>query len=187
MPAHLPNATDASAKAFEKTLYGHVPVLDAGARASTLTFAQRNIGDVYLSWENEAYLVLDEFGTDKFDVVTPPSSILAEPPVALVDKMVDKHGTRAVADAYLKFLYTKPAQEIEVKNHYRPVDPECGRRARQGISANQTLHDRSGFRRLDESAGDSFRRWRYIRPDHREVNERRYGRAVINQDKAWGS
>ena len=122
--AHRPNATDASAKAFEKALYSHVPVLDAGARASTLTFAQRNIGDVYLSWENEAYLVQAEFGADKFDIVTPPSSILAEPPVALVDKMVDKHGTRAVADAYLKFLYTKPAQEIEVKNHYRPIDPE---------------------------------------------------------------
>ncbi len=122
--AHLPNATDASAKAFEKALYAHVPVLDAGARASTLTFAQRNIGDVYLSWENEAYLVLDEFGANKFDIVTPPSSILAEPPVALVDKMVDKHGTRAAAEAYLKFLYTKPAQDIEAKNHYRPVDPD---------------------------------------------------------------
>lgn len=121
---HLPGATDASAKAFEKSLYSHVPVLDTGARASTLTFAQRGIGDVYIAWENEAFLVQDEFGKDNFDIVTPPASILAEPPVSLVDKNVDKHGTRAVADAYLKWLYTKPAQEIIVKNHYRPTNPD---------------------------------------------------------------
>jgi sulfate transport system substrate-binding protein len=117
---HLPGGNDDSATAFVKALYQHVPVLDTGARASTLTFAQRGIGDVLLSWENEAYLARDEFGADKFDIVYPPSSILAEPPVAVVDKNADKHGTRAVAEAYLKFLYTDQAQEIEAANHYRP-------------------------------------------------------------------
>ena len=125
---HLAGGSEDSAKAFIKTLYKHVPVLDTGARGSTLTFAQRQIGDVLLSWENEAYLVLDEFGRDKFDIVYPPSSILAEPPVALIDKNVEKHGTRAVAEAYLSFLYTKPAQEIEAKNHYRPRDPDIAAR-----------------------------------------------------------
>jgi sulfate transport system substrate-binding protein len=124
--AHLPGASDDSAKAFIKTLYKNVPVLDTGARGSTITFAQRGIGDVLLAWENEAYLVLDEFGKDKFDIVYPPSSILAEPPVAVIDKNVDKHATRAVAEAYLNFLYSKTGQEIEAKNHYRPRDPEIG-------------------------------------------------------------
>jgi sulfate transport system substrate-binding protein len=126
--AHLPGASEDSAKAFLKGLYKNVPVLDTGARGSTLTFAQRGIGDVLLSWENEAHLVLDEFGADKFDIVYPSSSILAEPPVAVVDRNVDRHGTRAVAEAYLNFLYTKPAQEIEAKSHYRPRDPEVAAR-----------------------------------------------------------
>ncbi len=121
---HAPGGDETKAKAFLKDLYKHVPVLDTGSRASTLTFAQRQIGDVYLSWENEAGLVLDEFGAQNFDVITPPTSILAEPPVALVDKNVDKHGTRAVAEAYLQWLYTKPAQEIIAKNHYRARDAE---------------------------------------------------------------
>ncbi len=104
-------------------LYSHVPVLDTGARGSTTTFAQRGIGDVLLSWENEAYLALDELGRDKFEIVYPSVSILAEPPVAVVDKNVDRHGTRKVAEAYLNFLYTKEGQEIEAKNYYRPRDP----------------------------------------------------------------
>ncbi len=126
--AHLPNATEDSDKAFVRALYRNVPVLDTGARGSTITFAQRGIGDVLLAWENEAYLVLDEFGKEKFDIVYPPSSILAEPPVAVVDKNVDKHGTRAVAEAYLDFLYTTEAHDIEAKNHYRPRDPESAAR-----------------------------------------------------------
>jgi sulfate transport system substrate-binding protein len=126
--AHLPGATDDTTKAFMKALYKNVPVLDTGARGSTVTFAQRGIGDVLLSWENEAYLVLDEFGADKFQIVYPQSSIRAEPPVALVDTNVDKHGTRAVAEAYLQFLYSKQAQEIEAKNHYRPRDAEIAAR-----------------------------------------------------------
>ena len=120
--AHQPGASDDTARAFVGDLYKHVPVLDSGARGSTTTFAERGIGDVLLSWENEAYLVLDELGADKFDIIYPSSSILAEPPVTIIDKNVDRHGTRDVAEAYLRFLYTKQAQEIEAKNYYRPRD-----------------------------------------------------------------
>ena len=108
---------------YMTALLRNVPVLDSGARGSTTTFAQRGLGDVLLAWENEAGLVISEFG-DNFDVVIPSESILAEPPVAVVDKVVDKRGTRAVAEAYLKFLYTPAAQEIEAKNHFRPRDPQ---------------------------------------------------------------
>jgi sulfate transport system substrate-binding protein len=125
---HLPGATDATAKAYMKALYGRVPVLDSGARGATLSFVRRRIGDVLLAWENEAYLARTELGSNAFDIVYPPASILAEPPVALVDKNVDKRGTRAVAEAYLRFLYSKTAQEIEAKNHYRPRDPEIAAR-----------------------------------------------------------
>ena len=118
-----PGATDATARAYIKKVYENVPVLDSGARGATVTFAERGVGDVLLAWENEGYLSLKEFGADKFDVVYPPSSILAEPPVAIVDKVVDRKGTRAVAQAYLDFLYTPEAQEIEAKNFYRPIDP----------------------------------------------------------------
>jgi len=104
-------------------LLRNVPVLDSGARGSTTTFAQRGLGDVLLAWENEAGLVIKEFG-DNFDVVIPSESILAEPPVAVVDKVVDKRGTRAVAEAYLTFLYSPVGQEIGAKNHYRPTDPQ---------------------------------------------------------------
>ena len=110
------------AKEFVAQLYKHVPVLDTGARGATTTFAQRGIGDVLLSWENEAHLVLQEAGGDKYQIVYPSNSILAEPPVALIDKNVDRHKTRAVAEAYLQFLYTPQAQEIEAKKFYRPRD-----------------------------------------------------------------
>jgi sulfate transport system substrate-binding protein len=112
---------DAKARQFISAFYTHVPVLDSGARGSTVTFAKRGLGDVLVSWENEAYLAADEFGKDQFDIVYPPISILAEPPVTVVDKVVDQRGTRQVAEAYLKFLYTEPAQEIAAKNHYRPT------------------------------------------------------------------
>ncbi|TLU82794.1 MAG: sulfate ABC transporter substrate-binding protein [Chlorobium sp.] len=108
------------AKNFIKSLYRNVPVLDTGARGSTLTFTQRGLGDVLIAWENEAHLILKEFGADKYEIVLPPVSILAEPPVAVVDKNVAKHGTRKLADAYLNFLYTPEAQEIIAKNYYRP-------------------------------------------------------------------
>lgn len=110
-------------EAYITALLRNVPVLDSGARGATTTFAQRGIGDVLLTWENEAGLVLKQFG-DEFEVVTPPTSILAEPPVALVDKVVDRHGTRAVTEAYLKFLYTPEAQEIIAEHHYRARDPQ---------------------------------------------------------------
>ena len=108
---------------FIAALYKNVPVLDSGARGSTTTFVERGLGDVLLSWENEAYLALKEFGSDKLEIVNPSSSILAEPPVAVVDKYVDQHGTRAVAEAYLKYLYTDAGQEIAAKNFYRPRTP----------------------------------------------------------------
>ncbi|HUO89238.1 MAG TPA: sulfate ABC transporter substrate-binding protein [Rhizomicrobium sp.] len=117
-----PGGSPDKAKAFVAALYHHVPVLDTGARGSTTTFAQRGIGDVLLSWENEAHLALKEQGGDQFQIVYPPVSIRAEPPVAVVDKNVDKHNTREVATAYLNFLYSKAAQEIEAKNFYRPRD-----------------------------------------------------------------
>ncbi len=115
-----PGGNERSAKEFVRKLYKNVPVLDSGARGSTTTFGQRNIGDVLVSWENEAYLLVNELGKDKFQIVTPSVSILAEPPVAVVDRNVDKHGTRAVAEAYLKFLYSEAGQELAVKHHYRP-------------------------------------------------------------------
>ncbi len=118
-----PDATEDTAKQYLKDLYSHVPVLDSGARGSTLTFVQRQIGDVLLAWENEAFLAQKELGEGQFDIVVPSLSILAEPPVAIVDKVVDKRGTRDVATAYLNFLYTPEAQRVAIKNFYRPTDP----------------------------------------------------------------
>jgi len=111
---------DAKARDFVKRLYKNVPVLDSGARGSTITFAQRGIGDVLLAWENEAHLALKEFGADQFEIVTPSLSIQAEPPVAVVDKIAKRHGTAEVAKAYLNYLYSDEGQEIAAKNFYRP-------------------------------------------------------------------
>ncbi len=113
---------EASAEAFIKQLYKNVPLLDSGARGSTTTFVQRGIGDVLLAWENEAFLAINELGPDKFEIVTPSVSILAEPPVTVVDKVVDKHGTRVIAEAYLKYLYSDEGQKIVAKHYYRPVN-----------------------------------------------------------------
>ena len=110
------------ARAFLKALFAHVPVLDSGARGSTVTFAQRNIGDVLLAWENEAFLAVKEFPAKGFESVMPSVSIRAEPPVTVVDKVVDRKGTRAVAEAYLKYLYSVEGQTIAAKNFYRPSD-----------------------------------------------------------------
>jgi len=115
--------SDAKAKAFVAKLYANVPILDTGARGSSITFAQRAQGDVFISWENEAYLLEKEFGT-KFDIVTPSLSILAEPAVTVVDKNVDKKGTRSVATAYLEYLYSEEGQDIAGKNFYRPAVSE---------------------------------------------------------------
>jgi sulfate transport system substrate-binding protein len=115
--------TEDKARDFVRDIYRNVPVLDTGARGSTVTFVERNIGDVLLAWENEAYLAIDEFGKDKFEIVAPSLSILAEPTIAIVDKVVDKKGTRAAAEAYFKFIYSPEGQEIAAQNHYRPRDP----------------------------------------------------------------
>jgi sulfate transport system substrate-binding protein len=116
------------AKAFLADIYKKVPVLDTGARGSTVSFARRNIGDVLLAWENEAFLAMKEFGKDKFDIVIPSVSILAEPSVTVVDRVVDKRKTRDVADAYLRFLYTPEAQEIIAQNYYRPRNVDVAAR-----------------------------------------------------------
>ena len=118
------NNDDAAAKEFVAKLYKNAAVLDTGARGSTTTFIEREIGDVLIAWENEAYLALREFGPDKFEIITPSLSILAEPPVAVVEDIARKHGTTEVATEYLKYLYSKEGQEIIGKNFYRPTDPE---------------------------------------------------------------
>ncbi|HMD98164.1 MAG TPA: sulfate ABC transporter substrate-binding protein [Terriglobia bacterium] len=117
---HKNGGNEAAARDFVTRLYKNVPVLDSGARGATDTFVQRGIGDVLIAWENEALLALREFGAEKFEIVAPSESILAEPPVSLVDKVVDKRGTRQVAQAYLDFLYSEAGQEIAARNYYRP-------------------------------------------------------------------
>lgn len=119
---------EAGAKNFVTRLYQNVPVLDTGARGSTITFAQRAMGDVLLAWENEAYLVLKEFGADKFEIVVPSLSILAEPVVAVVDKNVDKKGTRKVAQAYLEYLYSDEGQDLAGRHFYRPTGEKAQRK-----------------------------------------------------------
>lgn len=119
-----PGGSEAKARAYVHELFKHVPVLDAGARGATNTFAQRGVGDVLLAWENEALLAQRELGKGTFEIVVPSASILAEPPVAVVDRNADKHGTRAIAEAYLKFLYSPQGQAIEARNFYRPRSPQ---------------------------------------------------------------
>ena len=119
---HQKGGTDAKAKEFVARLFKNVPVLDSGARGSTNTFVQRGMGDVLLAWENEAFLAINELGPDKFEVVTPPESILAEPPVTVIDKVVDRRGTRKVAEEYLKYLYSDEGQKIAAKHYYRPIN-----------------------------------------------------------------
>ena len=118
-----PGANTENAKAFVKQLFKNVPVLDSGARGATTTFVERGIGDVLITWENEAFLAKKELGPEKFDIVVPSISILAEPPVAVVDKVARKHGTTDVAKAYLQYLYSDEGQEIIAKNYYRPTNP----------------------------------------------------------------
>ena len=125
----------AAAEAFVKKLFANVPMLDTGARGSTITFVQRNLGDVLLAWENEAFLAVEELGRDKLQIVLPSLSILAEPPVAVVDKVVDRKKTRAAAEAYLRFLYTPEAQEIAARHYYRPRDADIGARYAERLPA----------------------------------------------------
>ena len=122
-----PNGGEAAAREYVRRLYGNVKVLDSGARGALVSFTERNIGDVLISWENEAYLATKELGPDKFDIVTPSVSILAEPPVSVVDKVVDKHGTRKVATAYLEYLYSPEGQTLAGKHFFRPRDGEAAK------------------------------------------------------------
>lgn len=123
---------EAAAQEFVTQLYQHVPVLDLGARGATTTFVERGLGDVLLAWENEAFLAVNELGEDEFEIVVPPTSILAEPPVAVVDENVDDHGTREIAEAYLDFLYREEGQDIVARNYYRPrLESVAGKYANQ--------------------------------------------------------
>ncbi len=148
------NGDEAKTKQFMKDLYGNVEVLDSGARGATTTFVEREIGDVLIAWENEAYLSLNELGKDEFEIVTPSLSILAEPPVAVVDKIVDKKGTREVAEAYLNYLYTEVGQEIAAKNYYRP--------------RNETVAEKykDQFQTLDLITIDEFGGWQEAQKTH---------------------
>ena len=123
-----PGGNETTARDFVRRLFANVPVLDTGARGSTTTFAQRSIGDVLITWENEAFLALEELGKDKFEIVVPSLSIKAEPPVAVVDANVDRKGTRKVAEAYLQYLYSEEGQEIAAKNYYRPSDAKVAKK-----------------------------------------------------------
>jgi sulfate/thiosulfate-binding protein len=123
-----PGGSESTAEAFVKRLYHNVPVLDSGARGATVTFVERGIGDVLLAWESEAYLAVKELGPAKFDIVAPTLSIVAEPPVSVVDQNVDQHGTRKVAEEYLKYLYSRQGQEIAARHFYRPRDPAVAAR-----------------------------------------------------------
>jgi sulfate/thiosulfate transport system substrate-binding protein len=150
-----PGGSDTTARAFVTRLYRNVPVLDSGARGATTTFVQRGIGDVLLAWENEAYLAVNELGPDRVEIVIPSVSILAEPPVAVVDGNVDRHGTREVAEAYLNYLYSAVGQEIAARNYYRPSDPEVAAR-HAGEFGDLTLFT------IDEVFGG----WQAVQPVH---------------------
>ncbi len=143
-------------KAFVASIYKNVPVLDTGARGATITFAQRGLGDVLIAWENDAFLAFDEFGRDKFEIVAPSLSIVAEPPVALVDGNVDQKGTRKVAEAYLQFLYMDAAQAIIARHHYRPSKPEA---------ADPAVLDRLPKLKLFTLA-DTFGGWAQVQQTH---------------------
>ncbi|OQA32319.1 MAG: Sulfate-binding protein precursor [Betaproteobacteria bacterium ADurb.Bin341] len=129
-----PGGNEAKAKEFVAKLYKNVLVMDSGARGSTTTFVERGVGDVLLAWENEAHLAVQELGPEKFEIVTPSWSILAEPPVAVVDKVVDRRGTRKIAQAYLEYLYSPEGQEIAAKHYYRPINAESDAKLKAKIS-----------------------------------------------------
>ena len=146
---------EAKARAFVTQLYRNVPVLDTGARGSTITFVQRGLGDVLLAWENEAFLAINELGKDKLEIVVPSVSILAEPPVAVVDQVVDRHRTRKAAEAYLQFLYTREGQEIAAKHYYRP-------RSEAVAAANADRFPRIALFTID----DTFNGWAAAQKTH---------------------
>lgn len=146
---------EGKAKTYLSDLFRNVPVLDTGARGSTTTFAQRGLGDVLLAWENEAFLVQNEFGADKFEIVVPSESILAEPPVAVVDGNVDAKGTRKVAEAYLEYLYSPEGQKLAAKHYYRPVKPELA-----------SAEDIARFPKVELFGIDKFGGWKEAQAVH---------------------
>ena len=146
---------EAKARAYVTELYRHVPVLDSGARGATISFARRNQGDVLIAWEDDAILAVRDLGPDKLEIVYPPVSIRADPVVAVVDKVADRHGTRALADAYLRFLYTPEGQELVAKHYYRPLDEKVAARYASQFPAIQTFT-------VDEVFGG----WRKAQPEH---------------------
>ena len=156
---------EAKVRDFLSKLFKNVPVLDSGARGSTITFAQRGIGHVLVAWENEAFYLLKEAGKDKYEIVAPSQSILAEPPVAVVDKNVDKHGTRAAAEAYLNFLYTDQGQETGGETLLPSVQPGHFQEPRGRFPEVEAGDHRPGLRRLGQGAEDTFCRRGPIRPD----------------------
>jgi sulfate/thiosulfate-binding protein len=147
-----PGGSEATAREYIRKVYKNVPVLDTGARGSLTTFAQRNIGDVFISWENEAHLATKELGPEKFDIVIPSISILAEPSVAVVDKVVLRRGTRTVAEEYLKYLYTPEGQEIAARNYYRPRNPDVAAKHQELFPKLQlvTIEDFGGWARTQK-------------------------------------
>ncbi len=149
-----PGGDEAKARDFVGKLYKNVVVLDSGARGSTITFAQRNQGDVLIAWEDDANLAVHELGRDRLEIVVPSVTIQAEPVVAVVDKVVDRRGTRALAEAYLRFLYTPEGQEIIAANHYRPIDP--------AIAAKTA----SQFPEVPTFTVDAFGGWRAVQEKH---------------------
>ena len=147
--------SEAKAKEFVTKLFTNVPVLDSGARGSSVTFAQRNQGDVFISWENEAYLLEKEFGS-KVDIVYPSISILAEPPVTVVDKNVDRKGTRKVAEAYLQYLYSDEGQEIAGKNFYRPTNDKIKAKYEKALPKLPLFTIEQAFGGWEKAAKDHF-------------------------------
>jgi sulfate/thiosulfate transport system substrate-binding protein len=147
--------SDEKAQEFVKQLLENVPVLDTGARGSTVTFTERGQGDVLLAWENEAYLSVNELGPDKFEIVTPSLSILAEPTVAVVDRVVDKKGTREIATAYLEYLYSPEGQDLAAKNYYRPRDPAVADKYKDKFASVELV-----------TIDDAFGGWRKAQKDH---------------------
>jgi sulfate transport system substrate-binding protein len=150
-----PGGNAEKAKEFVSQIYKHTKVLDSGARGSTTTFVERGIGDVLLAWENEAHLAINEFGPDKFEIITPSVSILAEPNVAVVDKVVDKRGTREVAEAYLKYLYSPEGQKIAAENYYRPRDSKVAAEFAKNFTPIKTF-----------TIGDVFGGWTKAQKTH---------------------
>jgi sulfate/thiosulfate-binding protein len=141
--------SEEKAREFVKAIYANVPVLDTGARGSTITFVERGVGDILVAWENEAFLAINRLGVDKFDIVIPSISILAEPPVAVVDKVVDRKGTREPAEAFLNFIYSPQGQEIAAKDYYRPRDPGVAKQYEASFPKIEllTIDDFGGWRK----------------------------------------